>query len=184
MAVTAGFVMADCNQSPLLPEEKMTPSRFFLIPAAWIFVLPCLGVTPQAAATYILTDLGAMVPYGINDAGQIVGYGIADGQRAVLWQQNKLSYLDSLGGSSGLATGNNHTGQTVGFSTLHGNGAYRAVLWKGASPTDLGTLGGSWSIAYGINNAGQVAGYSATAGNAGYDATLWNSTASLSEFAT
>jgi len=83
--------------------------------------------------------------------------------------------LGTLGGTGGVASSINDSGQVVGNSQLAGNVAYHAFLYnglpdKGGAMLDLGTLGGTSSAANAINANGQVAGYSYIPGASAYHA--------------
>ena len=91
-----------------------------------------------------LWDRGKMIDLGtlaggresearaINDKGQVVGwsYSTADGreQRAFLWENGKMTTLDTLGGHRAEAFAINDKGQIVGWSDTQ-NGQTHAVLW-------------------------------------------------------
>jgi probable HAF family extracellular repeat protein len=106
----------------------------------------------------------------INDNGQAVGTsGLCQGptsglalRHAVLWQQDTVTNLGSLGGvMSNAANGINNRGQVVGQSDLPGDTATHAFFWQNGVMTDLGTLpGDSNSIAFDINEKGQIVGIS------------------------
>jgi probable HAF family extracellular repeat protein len=106
------------------------------------------------------------VAFGINDKGQVVGAtsgtcgfpSIGLPFHAVLWQNDSVTDLGSLGGvMSNLALGINNRGQVVGISDLPGDTTTHAFLWQNGVMTDLGTLPGDYfSFAWGINNKGQV----------------------------
>lgn len=140
-----------------------------------------------------LKDLGTL-PGGdysfaaaINQLGQIAGTSEnsqidpASGNpefHAVLWQNDKILDLGTLGGTASFAATLNDRGQVIGqalndvpdsFSILGlGDGATltqtRAFLWQNGKMNDLGTLGGPDSWAMYINDLGQVAGTSYTSG--------------------
>jgi probable HAF family extracellular repeat protein len=135
----------------------------------------------------VLTDLGALAgvnssaAVGMNARGWIAGFsenGAIDPltqfpeSRAVLWIDDRMIDLGTLGGyeSAGLAV--NNQGQVTGFATnstpdqFSGFGTQvRVFLWKRGVMRDLGTLGGPDSPPLGgtfINESGQIAGCSFT----------------------
>jgi probable HAF family extracellular repeat protein len=133
-----------------------------------------------------LTDLGALpgvnssAASGINARGWIAGYsenGVIDPltgfpeARAVLWNDDQIIGLGTLGGYESTGIGVNNRGQVTGFATnatpdpFSGFGTQvRAFLWENGVQ-DLGTLGGPDSPPVGntiINESGQIAGASNT----------------------
>lgn len=112
----------------------------------------------------------AAVALAINDTGQVVGssgpcQGPPSGlafRHAVLWQNDTVTDLGSLGGVMlNAANAINNRGQVVGQSDLPGETATHAFLWQKGVMTDLGTLpGDSNGIAFDINDKGQVVGIS------------------------
>lgn len=138
-----------------------------------------------------LKDLGTL-PGGdysfaaaINQRGQIAGTSEnskidpASGNpefHAVLWQNDKILDLGTLGGTASFAATLNNQGQVIGeglndvpdpLSILGmGDGTTltqtRAFLWQNGKMNDLGTLGGPDSWAMYINDRGQVTGTSYT----------------------
>jgi probable HAF family extracellular repeat protein len=152
-----------------------------------------------------LTDLGALpgangsAASGINARGWITGYsgnGIIDPllgipeTRAVLWNDDQIIDLGTLGGYESVGIAVNNRGQVTGFATnatpdpFSGFGTQvRAFLWEDGVMQDLGTLGGPDSPPLGntiINESGQIAGSSNTdstpnplTGNPTTDPFLW-----------
>jgi probable HAF family extracellular repeat protein len=139
----------------------------------------------------VLKELGTL-PGGdysfaaaINQRGQIVGASEnnqtdpASGNpefHAVLWQDDKIHDLGTLGGTASFAATLNGRGQVVGEAlndvpdplSILGSGdgttftQTRAFLWQNGKMTDLGTLGGPDSWAMFVNDRGQIAGASYT----------------------
>ena len=135
----------------------------------------------------VLTDLGALsganssAVSGINARGWIAGLsqnGVIDPllgipeTRAVLWKDDQIIDLGTLGGNESVAIGVNNRGQVIGFATnatpdpFSGFGTQvRAFLWENGVMQDLGALGGPDSPPLGntiINESGQIAGSSNT----------------------
>jgi probable HAF family extracellular repeat protein len=121
----------------------------------------------------------------INQFGQIAGVSEnsqidpASGNpefHAVLWQNDKIHDLGTMGGASSYAATLNDLGQVTGVAlndvpdpfSLLGLGSVttltqtRGFLWQNGKMQDLGTLGGPDTWAVFVNDRGQVAGTSYT----------------------
>ena len=111
--------------------------------------------------------LGGPFIYGLNDEGEVIGNMVLAGNQvahAFLWDGERLSELQDLGGTYSQANGLNDAGEVVGLSNLAGDQAQHAVLWRKGTITDLGTLHGDpCSEAGAINSKGQVVGASQSA---------------------
>jgi probable HAF family extracellular repeat protein len=140
---------------------------------------------------YRLKDLGTL-PGGndsfasaINQAGQIAGLSENDQTdpgtgnpefHAVLWENDKIRDLGTLGGTASIASALNERGQITGLAlndvpdpfSLLGLGSgltltqTRGFLWQKGKMEDLGSLGGPDTWAAFINDRGQIAGTSYT----------------------
>jgi probable HAF family extracellular repeat protein len=147
----------------------------------------------------VVTDLGALpggnnsFAFGINDRGWVAGVsenGLIDPMtgspevRAILWKDDEIINLGTLGGNASGANAVNNRGQVVGGAlntisapfpnTLFNTYIFeafpfyffplgtesRAFLWQDGRMQDLGTLGGPDSVAWFVNERGQVAGQS------------------------
>lgn len=112
-------------------------------------------------------DLGALdgtSPYGtyasaIGSSGEVVGAsGIgARSSHAFRWSRAHLTDLGTLGGSFSAATGINHRGEIVGYSTTARDERSRAFVYSDGSMRDLGTPPGD-SYAAAINATGEIVG--------------------------
>jgi probable HAF family extracellular repeat protein len=130
----------------------------------------------------VMTDLGApgevSYAFHINQRGQILGLSQpldrSSAPRAVLWEDDRMIDLGSLGGGETIAEAINDRGLVVG-SSLAASGERHAFVWADGVMTDLGTLGGSFSDAVAVNNRGQVVGTSWTESDSDtYHAFLWD----------
>jgi len=110
----------------------------------------------------VMTDLGISYRADlINDAGHIVGrpYSNSWDDQAVLWRDDGIVDLGTLGWGGSKAEDMNDIGQIVGWSNTAAREQH-AVLWQDGAITDLGTLEGrSQSKALAINEAGQIVGH-------------------------
>jgi probable HAF family extracellular repeat protein len=131
-------------------------------------------------------DLGALPGANSSSTSRISSNGLVVGQsitgaidpqtgwleeNAVLWEDDQVINLGTLGGYESGAAFVNSRGQVVGFSgnaipespsfSLLGLGTEtRAFLWQDGKMQDLGTLGGPDAFAIFVNERGQVAGVS------------------------
>jgi probable HAF family extracellular repeat protein len=117
----------------------------------------------------VLTDLGTLPGVNSSAAGAINARGWSAGQsqngvidpllgnpeiRAVLWKDDQVIDLGTLGGNESLAAYVNDAGQVVGVATnaipdpfsFLGGTETRAFLWEKGVMRDLGTLGGPDAI--------------------------------------
>jgi probable HAF family extracellular repeat protein len=141
-----------------------------------ISCLLLLTVSPSAAQTYTVTDLGTFagdaysVARGINATGQITGAAGPNNSPhsdVFVYSNGTLTNLGTLGGISGIGNGINASGQVAGYSQ-NSSGTYRAFISNGDKLTDIGDLGGGSAVAYAINDFGQVVGSAVTSGHANH----------------
>ncbi|MCG2586788.1 HAF repeat-containing protein [Massilia sp. TS11] len=111
-----------------------------------------------------LGDETVSIANAINNLGRIVGtVQDSDGARhAVIFEQNTVRAIGTLGGLQSEANGLSPRGDIAGSAQID-NGYWHAYV-RGLDGTlrDLGTLGGHNSTAMAVNNRGQSAGYADT----------------------
>jgi probable HAF family extracellular repeat protein len=133
----------------------------------------------------VLTDLGALpgvsssAASAINARGWIAGDSengdidpVTGGPQghAVLWRDDEISDLGTLGGYESFSVDINSAGTVIGVSTFDAvpdpfsflGASLRPFLWEKGVMQDLGTLGGPDALALSVNERGQVAGISFT----------------------
>jgi probable HAF family extracellular repeat protein len=102
---------------------------------------------------------------GINNRGQVVGRYTTGGlTRGFIWENNALTALPTLGGSSSGAAAINERGDVVGFANISIERPRAAVWEKHGGLTELGpffSVAAKWdpSFALAINARRQVVGY-------------------------
>ena len=104
----------------------------------------------------------------MNEVTQITGESPDSAQpianfRAVLWENNTMTNLGSLGGSSSKGRAVNDSGTVVGYSNLSGDTSSptHAFSYSNSVMTDIGALPGDmFAVAEDINNSGKIVGYS------------------------
>ena len=115
--------------------------------------------------------------FGLNNRGEVTGTMALAGDQidhAFLWDGEKLSDLQTLGGNFSFATGLNDAGEVIGFATPRGDQVIHAFLWSKGTMKDLGTLGNDpCSTAESINSRGQVVGASQSGCDFFTSAFLW-----------
>jgi probable HAF family extracellular repeat protein len=135
---------------------------------ALILFLTFAALSVSAEVRYSLTPLyvtgtsEAFGGAGINNLGQIVG-AVYDAQqqqnRAAVWENGSVQYLDSGTAVSSSALYINEAGQIAGGFTPPGAGSgEQACLWQNGEMQSLNTLGATVSYAEGLNSHGQIAG--------------------------
>lgn len=148
------------------PKSERFRAIVLLITAAAVVVGP-LALYPSATAEDTVRDLGTLPDHKysearrINEAGQVVGWSRPDtssgDSRAVLWEDETITDLGDLGGSSAQAYDINEAGQIVG-SSLNESNYMRAFLWDEGVMIDI-DVGSHWAEAWAINDAGDIAGH-------------------------
>jgi len=192
----ASVIAPTDNGGPENPGRGLT-SRGVIIGAAETTVpdpLSCSDCLVSHAFRWqngVLTDLGTLhrlnsdlnsVAHWINDRGWIAGFSNTGGLdpltaqpagHAVLWINDEIIDLGTLGEDFGSAASLNNRGQVVGFSTNGKPDPFfgtqsRAFLWQNGVMQDLGTLCESAGVcganaqAWAVNESGHVVGISAT----------------------
>jgi probable HAF family extracellular repeat protein len=120
----------------------------------------------QAAADYVLTDLGQLAPVAVNNSSEVLAAndGTHGSSHAFLYSGGRVTDLDTLGrGLYSEPHGLNNKGQAVGavgtWSPDRSGYGPRAFLSSGGKMTDLATLTGApLVVANAINDAGQIVG--------------------------
>jgi probable HAF family extracellular repeat protein len=166
---------------------------------------PLLGFTQSHAVQWKdghITDLGTLgggyesVANSINNRGLVAGiatnaisdplgcFGLGVQCRAVLWRNDLIRDMGTLGGSEAVAYLINEQGQIAGAANTNsssnacGNLIFLArttdpFLWENGKMRDLGNLGGTCAFPLALNNRGQVVGISTLPGDLTVHAFLW-----------
>jgi probable HAF family extracellular repeat protein len=82
--------------------------------------------------------------FAINDRGQAIGVSgnCTTTSHGLLWQNDTVTDLGNLGGTSTFPLDINNRGQVVGLSSLPDDATFHAFLWQDGVMTDLGALPG------------------------------------------
>jgi probable HAF family extracellular repeat protein len=116
--------------------------------------------------SYTVTDLGTLnsngysVARAVNATAEVTGAAGTNNNNlsdVFLYDNDEMTSLGTLGGSSGIGNGINASGQVAGYST-NSAGTYRAFLSDGTTLIDIGDLGGGSAVAYALNDLGEVVG--------------------------
>jgi len=127
------------------------------------------------------TDIGTLpngensIGFGINDQNQVIGEsGTANTNlHAFLFENEVLTDLGTLGGSTSSGRDINNSGEATGYSTNSGGNTH-AFLWDEVEGmVDIETLGGNQSQGFAINDSSVVVGQSSTSDNYQH-AFMWN----------
>lgn len=122
----------------------------------------------------VMRDLGTLggpdaVAVTINEAGQIAGLAYTNAtpnpttgyptQDPVLWTDDEMLDLGTLGGLAGYPTGMNDRGDVIGQSDVAGDQAFHPFVWtREHGIRDLGTFGGNTGTSNWITNEREIAG--------------------------
>jgi probable HAF family extracellular repeat protein len=115
---------------------------------------------------------------GINNFGHVAsGVVVGDSYYPAIYhpqgaQTMTLGSLGCMSGFTGVATGINDSGVTVGYSYLSLSGPRHAFIYRNGSMADLGSLGG-YSGALGVNASGVAVGFASDTMNGFGRAVVW-----------
>jgi probable HAF family extracellular repeat protein len=160
--MTRAFAQAINNEGTVVGEANAT-----FVPG--VAVVWDDGV---ASALTPLAEGATAAAADVNDLGQIVGNSATTAppwlvRDPVLWDAGTIVDLGSLGGSFGLATAVNASGQIAGY-LANAAGETRAFLWDSGIRTFLDPLpGDTQSFALGMNGSGEIVGISQSADGVG-----------------
>lgn len=100
----------------------------------------------------------------LNEFNQVVGASqlhISGPSHAFIWENDTLTDIGTLGGTTSQANGINDMTQIVGFA-YNADEYSHAFMWEDGVMTDLGTFGGTESHARELNENGDIVGYAFT----------------------
>jgi probable HAF family extracellular repeat protein len=151
-------------------------------------------------------------PGAINDRGQIAGsllntvpdlYSSAITEnfalfapaatqvRAVLWENDKLKDIGTLGGDDAASIMINGRGQATGLSYTNatpnpatGIPTLEPFLWEAGRMRHVGTLGGAFGYPNWLNNRGEIVGQSDLAGDLAFHPFLWSKESGIKDLGT
>jgi probable HAF family extracellular repeat protein len=122
-------------------------------------------------------DIRASFRLGLNNLGQIASGAMVDDTyyptiyNVQTRQSTTLGTLGSTFGFTGVATGINDSGVSVGISYLN-SGVRHGFVYRNGTMSDLGSLGG-YSGALALNSAGTAVGFSSDTPNGFQRAVIW-----------
>jgi len=138
-------------------------------------------------------DLGTLggadaVALYVNDLGQIAGQSYTASSlpppiphcgdfplslHAFIWENSKMTDLETLGGTCAFTYALNNRGQIVGQANLKGDQESHPFLWEHGVMKDLGALGGTYGYASWLNDKGEVVGSASNRGDQALLSFLW-----------
>jgi len=155
------------NSNPVIPQDPFIEHEF-----QWKNgVLTDLGALPgiNSSCTAGIAISGNGLIIGASENGTIDPLTGWPEVQAVLWKNDQIINLGTLGGNESFSIGVNNRGQVTGQAAnaipdpfpFPGFGQQaRAFLWQNGVMLDLGTLGGPDAFGIAINDRGQVLGFS------------------------
>jgi probable HAF family extracellular repeat protein len=136
----------------------------------------------------VMQDLGTLggadaFPFVVNERGQITGFSYTNSSPSAttgkptvdpfLWDNGRMIDLGTLGGTLGMPSFMNNSGQVVGSMKLAGDANSHPFFWDRGVLTDIGTFGGSNGETMSISDSGLVIGRADFPGDFVHHAFVW-----------